>query len=95
MLRTTASAALLALTLLLATAAAAEDGCERTTSDPEVDTGDTPVGRYYVDNDPCQPGCLYSVWIYPETNGEDGLQRQDEMKDDTCGQYDGDGWAGY
>lgn len=34
---------------------------------------------YYVDNDLCQPECLSSLWIYEETNGIDGLQRDDPM----------------
>jgi hypothetical protein len=87
--------------VLLAVPATAEE-CEPTTSEPEVDTGETAIGRYYVDNDDCQDmsnpvsvlpgggyggggGCLFSVWIYQESNGIDGLQRGDEMKDDTCG----------
>lgn len=50
---------------------------------------------YYVDNDPCQlEGCGFSVWIYPEANGYENLQRQDApehemegrpwLQDDTC-----------
>ena len=51
----------------------------------------------YVDNDPCQAqGCGVSIWIYEESNGYEGLQRQDApttdpenrpwwIKDDTCG----------
>lgn len=34
---------------------------------------------YYVDNDLCQLVCLSSLWIYEETNGIDGLQRDDPM----------------
>ena len=45
-------------------------------------TGNT----YYVVNDPCQTsGCLYSVWIYQETNGVAELQRCDESHmDENC-----------
>lgn len=36
---------------------------------------------YYVlaQNDLCQPGCVFSVWVYTyeETNGVAGLQRED------------------
>lgn len=64
--------------VLLAAGARASENCE---ASPEVDTGDTPVGRYYVDNDPCQPDCLFSVWVYQESNGEDGLQRHDQFDD--------------
>lgn len=42
--------------------------------------GDHPV---YVDDD-CCPECLYYVWIYQESNGIPGLQREDEIVDDTC-----------
>lgn len=40
---------------------------------------------FYVDNDTCQPGCgLFSLWVYQESNGHPGLQRGDEVYDDTC-----------
>ena len=63
---------------LVAGAARAEE-CE--TEEADVDTGETPGGRYYVTND-CTPvvdGCLFSVWIYQESNGQDGLQRPDDF----------------
>lgn len=41
------------------------------------------VFRYLV-MDKCAPDCLFSVWVYPEANGIAGLQRGDEMRDDTC-----------
>lgn len=66
-------------------------------SDPEVVTPPTGVslvgtygdgeggdGTYYVDNDICNIGCTFSVWIYEETNAIAGLQRGDEFVDDTC-----------
>lgn len=28
---------------------------------------------------------LWYMWVYEESNGIPGLQRQDEMQDDTCG----------
>jgi hypothetical protein len=60
-------------------------GCEMTTSYPEVDTGIGIAGapRYYVDYDQCQP-CMWSLYVYEESNGIDGLQRGDEVVDDTC-----------
>jgi hypothetical protein len=60
--------------------------CTPTTSVPEVD-----AGGFYVDNDLCQPTCVFSIWIYQESNGILGLQRGDEVHDDTCaGQIDPD-----
>lgn len=29
--------------------------------------------------------CLFSIWTYEESNGIEGLQRGDEVHDDTCG----------
>lgn len=55
-------------------------------ADPEVDTGETPVGRYYVDNEFCQPDCLFSIWVYQESNGEEGLQPHDEFEE--CGSFE-------
>lgn len=82
----------LASTLLLAPLLANATGCEMTTSRPEVDTTATPVGRFYIDNDPCQPcGIILSPWIYEESNGIEGLQRADEVMDDTCGGRAGPG----
>lgn len=42
-----------------------------------------------------QEECMYwgpwNVWVYEESNGIAGLQRYDEMRDDTCrGQVPGD-----
>jgi hypothetical protein len=60
------------------------------TEAPEVDS--TLVGgAYYVDNDVCQPECIFSIWVYEESNGIAGLQRGDEVVDSTChGQIDAD-----
>lgn len=78
-----------ALTLSL-TSANAEHCSSYSTSTPEVDM--THSGSpYYIDNDPCQPECHSSTWIYEESNGISGLQRGDEVVDDTChGMIDGD-----
>lgn len=73
---------------------ASANECVPTSSHPEVDL--TPVGFdldgdgsptiWYVDNDLCQlDGCALSIWFYEESNGIPGLQRSDEVKDDTCG----------
>ncbi len=69
----------LALVLTFVTPAIGE-ACTPTTSEPEFD-----VAGFYVDNDVCQPNCLFSIWIYQESNGIEGLQRGDEVVDDTCG----------
>lgn len=72
-------ALVLIVTLALAVPVSAEE-CIPTTSNPEVD-----IGGQYVDNDLCQPECLFSIWFYSEANGIEGLQRGDEVVDDTCG----------
>ncbi len=43
-----------------------------------------PVLGWYHVWDHCQPDCIYSYWAYEETNGIPGLQRGDEVVDDTC-----------
>lgn len=94
MLRTLASLAL----LLALTAPSLASDCAMTTAEPEVDSklvsGATGSARVYVDGD-CDPlivTCDFiSVWIYEETNGIDGLQRRDEVRDDTCGGRAGPG----
>ena len=76
----------LGLILILPLASASwYEGCEPVTSIPEIDTGPTPAGHWYVDHDVCQPECPNPTWVYEESNGIDGLQRNDEMVDDTCG----------
>jgi len=65
--------------LAIAVPVSAQD-CEPSNADAEVD-----LGGLYVDNDPCQPECLFSIWVYQETNGIEGLQRGDEVEDNTCG----------
>lgn len=79
------------LLVLIALAAlalpAGADECVPTASDAL--TLEAPDATYYlvVDNEMCQPGCLFSTWIlqYEETNGIEGLQRADLRHDDTCG----------
>lgn len=46
--------------------------------DDERDAGDP--NDPYDDRGPC----LFAIWLYYETNGIDGLQRGDELRDDTC-----------
>ena len=55
-------------------------------SSSSTTTSATVNGRtiYYVD-DNCGGNCLFSTWVYAETNGWPGLQRHDSMHDDTCG----------
>lgn len=61
--------------------------CDFTVSpNPEIDTGETPLGTYYVENDLCQPECTSALWVYEESNGIAGLQRGDVHWDDNhCG----------
>ncbi len=83
------------------------EGCVPTTTTPRIcalggalpdlcASGDI-SGTYYVDVD-CSffwtgpgPECILSLWIYEESNGRPGLQRWDEVVDNTCGAIiDGD-----
>jgi hypothetical protein len=78
------------------------EGCTPSSSYPELDTGDPlhsgagtgrAAPRLYGDADLCTPyyTCADTFWVYLESNGMDGLQRDDELIDDTCdGQIDGD-----
>lgn len=79
----------LAILVLAAPLALATDECIPTTTDA------ISAGAYYV-YEPClddtpqgREECAYwgpwSIWIYEESNGISGLQRQDELRDDTCG----------
>jgi hypothetical protein len=56
------------------------------TSHPEVTVDTLVVGTYYLDVD-CGPNNCgpVSVWIYQESNGKEGLQRDDEIVNDSCG----------
>jgi len=69
--------------LTIAMPAGADHCVDFTTSAPEATDSSTGT-TYYVDNDLCQPECIYSIWVYEESNGIDGLQRGDEVVDDTC-----------
>lgn len=75
----TISVALVALALFAASGVRAQD-CVPVPPESEMS-----VGGLYVDNDLCQLDCVASVWIYQESNGIDGLQRNDAGADDTCG----------
>ena len=88
----------LAMVLALALPANGE-ACVPVTSNVEVDTGrDAPLlaeiagpeHHYYVDNDPCPAdGSLCLPWIYQESNGLRGLQRDDDFAgDQSCGNPD-------
>lgn len=69
----------LSATLLLATVPASP-GCTPSSTTPEV-----AAGGFYVVVDECFVGCMPLVWVYEESNGIAGLQRADEVHDDTCG----------
>lgn len=70
--------------------------CEPTTTEPLLTTTATGQslsgdgdGVYYLDHEGCilpwGPGsCHGYYWLYEESNGIDGLQRQDYIVDDTC-----------
>lgn len=70
-------------------AAADSEPCWATTA-AELDTGETPEGRFYVDVFWCLPlinaGCArdlaVSLWHYEESNGIEGLQRHDVERND-------------
>jgi hypothetical protein len=88
-------AVLVASVLLALAVPAGADHCAVYDADPELTTPATGVGLnhflygggeddpgiYYLDNDPCQPECAFSVWVYEETNGIPGLQRDREYGD--------------
>ena len=48
--------------------------------------------HFYVDNDFCQLElCSGSIWVYEESNGRAGLQRNDDFAGDrTCGLFPAD-----
>ena len=82
----------LAIVALLPSSAIATT-CSNT--DPNATEYDTDQGTFYVANDPCQPvigdgTCLYSVWIYEESNDIAGLQRTDEISPPPPGACPGD-----
>lgn len=66
---------------LITSAANASANC---TTEPTA-TVETPVRTIYIVNDMCQPECLFSIWIYEESNGEPGLQRcHDPIDEEGC-----------
>lgn len=67
--------------LTLGTLSPAVADCTPSTTSPELSVLDT----LYVDYDDCAMACSFSVWIYQESNGIPGLQRQDSVRDNTCG----------
>jgi hypothetical protein len=75
-MRTLLVLAIVSLVIPLASA----QTCSNT--DPNAKQIDTSLGTYYlvVDNCPSvENGCLFSIWIYEETNHIPGLQRDDEV----------------
>lgn len=55
--------------------------CEITTSEPDVEAGGIAIFVDYI-----EPSGAYSVWIYQESNGIDGIQRADSVgEDELCG----------
>lgn len=91
-------ALVLLVPLLLSLPAAGAEECALTTSTTDgsqvvVDTTTNDAVVHYLAIDLCQPDCFFSIWPYREYNGVPGLQRADEMRDDTCGGlYEGDGF---
>ena len=81
-----ALALVLALTLPASAAGCCEGYCHELF---RLGTPETPAGQFYVVEDVgCQPECYPhypSLWFYEESNGIDGLQRLDEINDETCG----------
>jgi hypothetical protein len=61
------------------------EGCVPTTSDALWTSCYASDQCYYGAFDVCQPQCLFSYWLYEESNDIPGLQRGDEVHDDTCG----------
>jgi uncharacterized membrane protein len=77
--------ATLAVAALALPASATVVGCSYSTTDAELD-----AAGYYVSLD--KGGDLGGIWIYEESNGIGGLQRGDEVVDDTgdgCIEADG------
>ena len=59
-----------------------EDGAGLSTDDGAVAVAAQGV---YVVSDGTSDRSVFSVWVYTETNGESGLQRDDPMCDETDG----------
>lgn len=75
--------------LLVAPSFTSAVGCEMTTADAEFTSPALVDGAptFYIDLNFCQPECHPNIdlWIYQESNGISGLQRDDKVVDDTCG----------
>jgi hypothetical protein len=77
---------ILAATLALAIPVDASHCTTWTTTREEANTnplGVDGIRTLYVFNDETWC-CLFSIWVYEETNGIPGAQRGDEVVDDTC-----------
>ena len=84
------------LAILLGGAAQASSHCYTTTY-PDLIVPDQGAlgGDIYVDSDFCQlDGCAFSIWVYQETNGLPGLQRDDGMHSDFQGCWAGGSYEG-
>jgi hypothetical protein len=72
-------------------ASASANGCTPTTSHTTFTVHAIGGIGYYLAEDPGWLSCEFgipecgSIWIYEESNGMPGLQRGDEIVDDTCG----------
>lgn len=92
-MRAVALAALALLLVALAPAAPAlHTGCAPGTSPATLTLGSGArwsTTAYVVVDVPTTQGLFVPLpWIYMEANGRDGLQRQDEWRDDSCrGEY--------
>ena len=58
-----------------------------TESGVTLGSGVSRSATYYLFMDDCDGDCLPLPFIYQETNGVKGLQRQDYARDDTCGGF--------
>lgn len=95
-MRVAALAALAFLLVALAPAAPAlHTGCAPSTSPATLTLGSgtrwSTTAYVVVDAPTSQAFFVPLPWIYMESNGRDGLQRQDEWRDDSCrGEYAAD-----
>lgn len=77
---------LVAATLLLIALSlpvqAAHPGCTTSEATRIPATGTAGGSVFYLTSQ-CHDGCTAGVWVYQESNGEPGLQRDDSGRDDT------------